>query len=176
MTFGVMATIVGVSVTAGGTVPTEADSWRAVASWQGRNSSAAARQEACALFTVEEVNEATGRTDYRRGRPRSEPNASSCSYPAGIGGTINVTLSPTSRKDFDDVRKLINEQGEKVLPAPGIGDDAYFWGNRIYVLVGSQALTIWNGDTMDVDPEENVRASLILLAKKGVSKLRTEKP
>ena len=117
MTFGVMATIVGVSVTAGGTVPIEADSWRAVAALRAQ------------CFVVQ-----LSRRHWRHHQ----------------------------RDALADVEERLRRRAQADQRARGEG--------------AAGSLTVWNGDTMDVDPADDVRASLILLAKRGVSKLRTEKP
>lgn len=126
-------------------------------------------KDACSLFTVEEAGKAVGRT-FRRARPQSAADGSSCAFAAGSGDTYNVTVSTApSKQRFDDFRALLVEQGEKVDPVRGVGDDAFFWGARIYARVGNTWLVIWNGNANQ--PEEKGREEVLALAKLGVTKL-----
>ena len=103
--------------------------------------------EACKAFTLEEVATAVGR-NFRRARHGSGPGGTTGDFLGGPEGSINVSLSlSSSKKDFDDMRKLFAESGETVEPVSGVGDDAYWVGTRIYVLVGNKWLVIWNGDS-----------------------------
>lgn len=93
--------------------------------------------DACALFRLDEAGKATGRT-FRRARPGKQPGATTCDLIGGTEGNIVLTLSPSSsKKDLDDFRKLLTEQGEKVEPVSGVGDEAFYWGDRIHVRFGS---------------------------------------
>ncbi len=126
--------------------------------------------EACALFTLGQAGQATGRT-FRRTRPGSQPGATTCDLIGGTEGNINVVLSPSaSKKDFDEFRTLLEDQGEKLEAVSGVGDDAYYWGTRIYVRAGARHLTIWNGDPMQ--PAADVRADVLALAKLAQPKLK----
>ena len=128
-----------------------------------------AAPDACALFTLEEAGKATGRT-FRRARPDKGPDGTMCSLVGGTGGSISISLSPSSsKKTLDDFRKLLAEQGEKVEPVNGVGDEAFYWGDRIHVRVGSRLLVIFNGDSSQ--PSARVRAEILALAKLGVTKL-----
>lgn len=123
---------------------------------------------ACALFTVEEAAKATGRT-LRRARPGTLAEATTCSLSGGTGSSIGVTLSPsTSKKTFDEFRALLAEQGEKPEPVSGVGDDAYYWGTRIYVRARNQLLVI----DIANEPEAVVRPQVLALAKLGVPRLK----
>ena len=129
-----------------------------------------AAPDACALFTLEEAGKATGRT-FRRARPDKGPEGTMCDLIGGTGGNINIALSPSSsKKTLDDFRKLLAEQGEKVEPVTGVGDEAFYWGDRIHVRVGSRLLVIFNGDSSQ--PSAKVRAEILALAKLGVTKLK----
>jgi hypothetical protein len=125
--------------------------------------------DACALISLEEAGKATGRT-FRRARPDKGPGGTTCSLIGGTEGSIAIALSSSSKKDFDDFRKLLTEQGEKVEPVNGVGDEAFYWGDRIHVRSGSQMLVIWNGDSSQ--PSAKVRADILALAKLGVAKLK----
>lgn len=126
--------------------------------------------DACGLFTLEEAGKATGRT-FRRAQPDKGPGATMCSLMGGTGGSLRITLSPSSsKKNLDDFRQLLVEQGEKVEPVSGVGDEAFYWGDRIHVRVGTQLLVIFNGDSSQ--PSARVRAEILALAKLGAQKLR----
>jgi hypothetical protein len=126
--------------------------------------------DACALFTLEEAGKATGRT-FRRARPDKGPDGTMCALIGGTGGNINIALSPSSsKKTLDDFRKLLAEQGEKIEPVQGLGDEAFYWGDRIHVRIGTRLLVIYNGDSSQ--PSARVRAEILALAKLGVTKLK----
>ena len=126
--------------------------------------------DACALFTLEEAGKATGRP-FRRARPDKGPDGTMCSLVGGTEGSIRISLSPSSsKKTLDDFRKLLAEQGEKVEPVSGVGDEAFYWGDRIHVRVGSRLLVIFNGDSSQ--PSARVRAEILSLARLGATKLK----
>ena|SRR5688572_30735802 len=130
----------------------------------------AAAPDACALFTLEEAGKATGRT-FRRARPDKGPEGTMCAFIGGTGGNLNVSLSPSSsKKTLDDFRKLLVEQGEKIEPVSGLGDEAFYWGDRLHVRTGSRLLVIYNGDSSQ--PSAKVRPEILALAKLGVTKLK----
>jgi hypothetical protein len=125
--------------------------------------------DACALFSLEEAGKVTGRT-FRRARPEKRPDATRCALIGGTEGNLNVTLSSSSKKDFDDFRKLLTDQGEKLEPVNGVGDEAFYWGDRINVRAGNHMLVIWNGDSSQ--PSAKVRPSVLALAKLSLLKLK----
>jgi hypothetical protein len=127
-------------------------------------------QDACGLFTLEEAGKAVGRT-FRRARPGKEAEGTTCSLIGGTEGNITVTLSPSpTSQNFDDLRKLLTEQGEKPESVTGLGDGAYFWGARIYVRARNQLLVISNFDSNL--PEAKARAQVLALAKLALTKLK----
>ena len=125
--------------------------------------------EACALFTLEEAGKATSRT-FRRARPDKGPGGTTCSLIGGTGGNISVALSSSSKKDLDDFRKLLIEQGEKLEAVSGVGDEGFWWDTRIHVRSGNHLLVIFNGDS--TQPAAKVRAEVLALAKLAVPKLK----
>ena len=126
--------------------------------------------DACGLFTLEEAGKAVDRT-FRRARPGKDAEATTCSLIGGTASNITVALSPSpSKKDFDDLRKLLVEQGEKPESVTGVGDDAYFWGSRIYVRARNQLLVISNFDSNQ--SEAKARAQGLALAKLALLKLK----
>jgi hypothetical protein len=136
----------------------------------GREIAQSPATDACGLFTLEEAGKALGRT-FRRARPDQQPGGTTCSLSGGTEGSIVLALSPAaSKKNFDDFRKLLAEQGEKVEPVKGVGDEAFYWGDRIQVLTGTKMLVIYNGDS--TQPSAKVRADILTLAKLAVPKLK----
>lgn len=126
--------------------------------------------DACTLLTLDEATKITGRT-FRRTRPGRQGDATTCALTGGTERNIDITLSPSaSKKDSDDFRKLLIEQGEKLEPVSGVGDEAFYWGNRIEVRVRNQTLVIAYGDLNQ--PSAKERADVLALAKLSVSKLK----
>lgn len=125
--------------------------------------------EACSLLSVEELEKTLGR-QFGRSRQRQEQSGTSCRFTAGAGGSITVSVAASSKADFDQFRKLLADQGDKPAAVSGVGDDAYYWDNRIYVRVGSRAITIWNGEPQQ--SAEKLRGEVLMLAKVLAPKLR----
>ena len=125
--------------------------------------------EACALFTLEEAGKATSRT-FRRARPDKGPGGTMCSLIGGTGGSISIALSSSSKKDLDDFRKLLTEQGEKLEALSGVGDEAFWWDTRIHVRVGNHLLVIYNADS--TQPAAKARAEALALAKLAVPTIK----
>ena len=101
--------------------------------------------DACAVISAADLTTILGRKDF--GKPRSEkgaaPGESSCRFPGRVQSGVSISLSPTTRANFDEFRKLLVEQGEKPEAVPGVGDSAYFWHpGRIYVLAGRTMITV----------------------------------
>lgn len=125
--------------------------------------------EACSLLSVEELEKTLGR-QFGRSRQRQEQSGTSCRFTAGAGGSITVSVAASSKADFEQFRKLLADQGNKPAAVSGVGDAAYYWDNRIYVLVGSRTMTIWNGEPQQ--PAEKLRGEVLALAKALAPKLR----
>jgi hypothetical protein len=125
--------------------------------------------EACSLLSVEELEKTLGR-QFGRSRQRQEQSGTSCRFTAGAGGSITLSVAASSKADFDHFRKLLADQGNKPAVVSGVGDDAYYWDSRIYVLVGSRTMTIWNGEPQQ--PAEKLRGEVLALAKALAPKLR----
>ena len=131
----------------------------------------AAAPEACGLITLDEANKATGR-NFQRARPGKGQGDSgtTCDFISGVDGTLILTLSDSSKKDHDTFRQLLVRQGQKLEAVPGLGDDAYFWDDRINVLSGTRLVVIFNGDPMQ--PSAKVRPMVLALARLAVTKLK----
>ena len=71
--------------------------------------------DACAVISAADLTTILGRKDF--GKPRSEkgaaPGESSCRFPGRVQSGVSISLSPTTRANFDEFRKLLVEQGEK---------------------------------------------------------------
>jgi len=125
---------------------------------------------ACQFFTLDEIKTSMGRKDFSQGRPKQVETGSSQCFYSGARGSFTVTInSQNPKKDFDAFKKLLTDQGEKLEPVAGLGDDAYFWGDRITVRVGGKSLVMWIGEQGDA---AKIRAGLQSLAKLGVGRLR----
>ncbi len=127
---------------------------------------------ACQLFTIDEITGAMDRKDFGRARPRqSEPGVSTCFY-SGARGSLTVAVNSNNpKKQFDEFKKLLTDSGDKLEPIAGLGDEAFFWGDRLVVRTGSKSLTMWIGESSPATSAK-VRAGLTALAKIGVPKLR----
>jgi hypothetical protein len=127
---------------------------------------------ACQLFSIDEITASMDRKDFGRARPRqSEPGVSTCFY-SGARGSLTVAVNSNNpRQSFDEFKKLLTDSGEKLEPIQGLGDDAFFFGDRIVVRTGSKSLTMWIGERSPATSAK-VRAGLTALAKLGVPKLR----
>jgi len=122
--------------------------------------------EACAVISPAQLTTILGRKDF--GAPRSErgpgPGESSCSFPGRVQSGVTVSLSPTTRADFDEFMKLLLEQGEKAEAVTGVGDAAYFWHpGRIYVLTGRTMITV--SFSNETNANEKMRQDLLSLAR-----------
>jgi hypothetical protein len=129
--------------------------------------------EACSVISMEEVTTILGRKNFGKPRPQkgAGPGESSCQFPGRGQSGVSVSLSPTTKANFDDFRKLLLEQGEKPEAATGIGDAAYFWHpGRIYVLTGRTMITVSLSNETSVN--EKMKQDLIALARAVMSKLK----
>jgi hypothetical protein len=129
--------------------------------------------EACAVISPTEVTTILGRKDF--GTPRSEkgpgPGESSCSFPGRVQSGVTVSLSPTTRADFDEFRKLLVEQGEKPEAVTGVGDAGYFWHpGRVYVLTGRTMITV--SFSNETSANEKMKQDLLALARAVMTNLK----
>ena len=133
----------------------------------GRGNSAA--RDACTLFTPEEIASAVG-ASVQRARPEDTQTGTQCRFQSSAG-SVNIWTGPLSAKEFEEFRQRLAAQGKKPQNAPGIGDGAYFWDDRINVRVGNRGLNIWLGSG-DAASSEKRRTAVLNLAKAGAEKLR----
>lgn len=129
--------------------------------------------EACAVISLAEVTTILGRKDFGKPRPAkgAAPGESSCSFPGRVQSGVTVSLSPTTRADFDEFRKLLVEQGEKPEAVAGVGDAAYFWHpGRVYVLTGRTMITVSFSNETAVS--EKVKQDLLAVARAVMTKVK----
>ncbi len=111
------------------------------------------------------------RHDFASGRRKDD--VTNCYYSSSRGGLNVWSVPAVSKASFDDFRALLEAQGKAPETVTGVGDDAYFWDERIYVRVGGRGLTIeLNQDALNPKPSGARRAVALALAKAGVSRLR----
>ena len=118
----------------------------------------------CTFFTKAELESAVGYPLGPATPGRGEPT---CRFPNPTRGTVTVRAGDLVTPAQFDTLKLYT--GSDIEPVSGVGDQAFLWGARIYVLSGSRQLMV-NLDKHDLTPE--VRATLTSLGKLGAGRLR----
>jgi hypothetical protein len=137
-----------------------------VAFTQSRPAAPPARN-ACSLITPQEMAGIVG-TRIRDGEPQAVSEGTECRFRSSDGNWVHVALGPIDAKTFAQVRKLVGAQGEN---QDGVGDEAFFWGNRrIHVRVGTQTLII--GLPRNDDGNATTKSQVLALAKLGAPRLR----
>jgi hypothetical protein len=129
--------------------------------------------EACTVISLEEVTTILGRKNFGKPRPEkgAAPGESSCQFAARGQSGVTVSLSPTTRANFEEFRKLLVEQGEKPEAVTGVGDAAYFWHpGRVYVLTGRTMITVSLSNETAVS--EKMKQDLLAMARAVMSKLK----
>ena len=128
--------------------------------------------DACSLLTVDEIKSVVGSsTMVRKGRPRSggTEKGTQCSF--GVAsGSLAIALEWRTPQEHEEFKKTLREVGERLEPVTGIGDDAFFMGERINVHVGNKGFALWFADRHNVRPQE--KEEILALAKLCVTKLR----
>lgn len=120
----------------------------------------------CSLFTIDEIAAGVGRRDFGKAKPQDAQTGAGCRWASGRG-SLNVWVGPSTAKDFAAFHEQLAKEG-KNLQAADVGDEAYFWDERLYVRVGDRGLTIWLGEPGG----EAARKAVLALAKVGAGKLR----
>ena len=125
--------------------------------------------DACALLSSEEIAQFLGE---RVGTPRPETaeEGTACRFPAG-GNSLVIRLWPTDARGFEEVRGTLDDSGAQRESATGIGDAAYYSGDRIYARKGTQALSVFF-EGAEVDSQANRRDVVTAIAKAGLAKLQ----
>jgi hypothetical protein len=118
----------------------------------------------CTFFTKAELESAVG---YPLGPAKPIRGEPTCRFPNPTRGTVTVRAGELVTPAQFDSLKLYT--GPDIEPVSGVGDRAFLWGARIYVLSGNRQLMV-NLDKHELTPD--VRATLTSLAKLGVPRLR----
>jgi hypothetical protein len=122
----------------------------------------------CTVLSLADLNATLGRTDLGTGRLESAPNGGqSCTFPAKAGGGASISIGVQSAESFTAVRAMLEREPSKPHGVPSLGDDAYFWDDRLYIRVGQRSLTVW----VAVAGEPS-RVSALALAKAVIARLR----
>jgi hypothetical protein len=125
--------------------------------------------DACTVLTLQELSSAAGVT-VQRPRPDSAPQGDSvCRFRAGTD-TLTLAIGADKQANFDELRKLLIEQGNSVEPVTGVGTAAYFWDNRIYVLAGTRSFSVQVGEAAPVSAKHQQMA--LAVARQLAAKLR----
>ena len=129
--------------------------------------------DACSVISPAELTTLLGRKDF--GKPRPEkgpgPGESICRFPGRSQSGVSIALSPTTKLDFDEFRKLLVEQDEKPEAVTGIGDAAYFWHpGRIYVLTRRTMITVSFSNETSVN--DKMKQDLLAVARAVMAKLK----
>jgi hypothetical protein len=116
--------------------------------------------DACTVLTLQELSSAAG-VAVQRPRPDSAPEGDSvCRFRAGTD-TLTLAIGADNRANFDELRKLLVDQGNSVEPVSGVGTAAYFWDNRIYVLAGTRSFSVQVGEAAPVSAKHRQMAQAV---------------
>jgi hypothetical protein len=118
----------------------------------------------CTFFSKAEIEAAFGVPFAPPKKGRNEPN---CRFYNSSTGSVTITAGvPSTRAQFDSTRMFI---GPEVEPVSGIGETAYLWGTKLYVLNNGRLLIIY----VSTDPlTPKIRTALTSLGKLGAPRLR----
>ena len=117
----------------------------------------------CTIFSKAELESAFG-VPY--GPPKNGRNEPSCRFYNSTTGSVTVRAGEqVSARDFDALREQIGAEAESVS---GIGESAYFWGPKLYVLSGGRQLVLYVS-TDQLTPQ--LRTALTSLGKLGAPRL-----
>ncbi|WP_173050952.1 hypothetical protein [Nitrospira sp. KM1] len=130
----------------------------------------ASAPNACTLLSTEELGRLLN-NPIRRPRPGTAEKGTNCRFSVGGTDTLNLSLWPTTPKDFDEFKKTLADGGAILENASGVGDAAYYWDNRIYVRTGNNGVTVWLGVPVD-GVSQKQRQTVLSVAKAAVSRLR----
>ena len=125
---------------------------------------------ACSLLSTEELGRLLD-SPIKRPRPGTAEKGTACRFAVGGTDSLNISLWPTTPKDFDEFKKTLAENGMTLENVPGVGDAGYYWDNRIYARTGDQGITVWLGSPVEgVDQKQ--RQMVLSVAKAAVNRLR----
>ena len=118
----------------------------------------------CTFFSKQELESAFGVPFAPPKKGRGEP---SCRFYNSSTGSVTVRAGDiVSHADFDALREQVGAEAERVS---GIGESAYLWGPKIYVLNNGRQLIIYVS-TDQLTPQ--LRATLTSLGRLGAPRLR----
>jgi hypothetical protein len=124
----------------------------------------ASNVDACTLFSKSELESAFGVPFGPPKKGRGEPT---CRFYNSTTGSVTVRAGEqVSTADFDALREQIGAEAERVS---GIGESAYFWGPKLYVLNAGRQLVLYVS-TDRLTPQ--LRTTLTSLGKLGAPRLR----
>lgn len=130
----------------------------------------ASTPNACSLLSTEELGRLLG-NPVRRPRPGTAEQGTTCRFAVGGTNNLNMSLWPTTPKDFDEFKKTLADNGAILENVSGVGEAGYYWDNRIYVRTGDNGVRVWFGVPVDgVDQQQ--RHTVISVAKAAVNRLR----
>jgi hypothetical protein len=122
----------------------------------------------CALVTKTEADEAlaAASTEERPGEANYPPTLVTCRYTAPRGAGLAV-MTVMVRTGYSDAEAKVGFQGTREVGSAeavaGLGDDAFWLGDQLYVLVGRRSLTVAG----DLD-----RATAERLARQAVDRMK----
>ena len=117
----------------------------------------------CTFFSKAELETAFGVPFAPPKRGRGEP---SCRFYNSNTGSVTVRVGEVvTRAGFDSLRTMIGPEAEQVS---GIGETAYLWGAKLYVLANGRQLIIYVS-TDKLTPR--LRTALTSLGKLGAPRL-----
>ena len=124
----------------------------------------ATNADPCTFFTKAELESAFGVPFGPPKKGRGEP---SCRFYNSNTGSVTVRAGEAvSKTDFDALRQQIGAEAE---PVSGIGEGAYLWGPKLYVLGSGRQLIIYVS-TDQLTPQ--LRTALTSLGMLGAPRLR----
>jgi hypothetical protein len=116
--------------------------------------------DACTVLTLQELSSAAG-VSVQRPRPDSAPEGDSiCRFRAGTD-TLTLAIGRSTRANFDELRQLLIEEKNSVVPVNGVGIAAYFWDNRIYVFAGTRSFSVQVGEAAPVSAKHQQMAQAV---------------
>jgi hypothetical protein len=131
------------------------------------SSSSAATIDPCALVTKAEADQALGAeaTQERPSEANIPPRLVTCRYTAPRGQALAV-MTVMVRIGYSDSEARTGFQGTRQLgntePVAGLGDDAFWLMNQLYVLKGTRQLTI-SGDVSKEQVQQLARQAVARL-------------
>lgn len=126
--------------------------------------------DACTLLTLPELTAAAG-VNVIRPRPSMAPNGTQCRYRAGLE-PLNISIGRTTAREFAEFRTLLIDQGKSVEAVSGLGSQAYWWDDRVYVLLGDLSYSVDLGTSTTAPLTEKHRAAALAVAKALAPKLK----